>query len=106
MVPFANGTGDANAAIRPNPLIQSSIGTCRLGSLLVAMSDRASILLDDDPAVLRRDLKDRFPEAARGRWLDGQGHCLVAFQQRVWHALPEVPAGSAASAHPTERGEC
>jgi AraC family transcriptional regulator of adaptative response/methylated-DNA-[protein]-cysteine methyltransferase len=75
-----------------------------------------AILIGDDPAALRRDLEDRFPEA---QFIEG-GEALAqlaarvvafveapdrnldvpldphgtAFQQQVWQALREVPAGS------------
>jgi AraC family transcriptional regulator of adaptative response/methylated-DNA-[protein]-cysteine methyltransferase len=102
-------------------LIRSSIGECWLGSILVATSDKGicAILLGDDPAVLRRDLAERFPQA---RIIEGDpaldpvmakvvdfvaapGQALdlpldfrgTAFQQRVWRALREIPAGSTAS---------
>ena len=92
-----------------------------LGSILVAQSDRGvcAILLGDDPDKLARDLQDRFPRAniiggdagfeqlvsrvvgfveapATGLDLplDIRG---TAFQQRVWKALREIPAGSTAS---------
>ena len=95
-----------------------TIRDCSLGSILVAMSERGvcAILLGDDAATLARDLQDRFPsttpiEADAGLEqlvtqvvnlveaphsgpelpLDVQG---TAFQQRVWQALGEVPAGS------------
>ena len=107
--------GDANAEIR------FAVRECSLGSVLVASSDRGvcAILLGDDPAALRRELRDRFPQArltggdaAFGRMvanvagfveaprrgldlpLDLQG---TAFQQRVWQALREIPAGRTAS---------
>ena len=78
-----------------------------------------AILLGDDPGALVRDLQDRFPKAQliggdRGFEqtvarvvgfveapalgldlpLDVRG---TAFQQRVWQALREIPAGSTAS---------
>jgi AraC family transcriptional regulator of adaptative response/methylated-DNA-[protein]-cysteine methyltransferase len=111
--PAAMGIGST-----PSPQIQFNIGTCWLGSILVATSDKGlcAILIGDDPAILQRDLDDRFPEAqltedgealaqltarviafveAPDRSLDlpldPQG---TAFQQRVWQALREVPAGS------------
>jgi AraC family transcriptional regulator, regulatory protein of adaptative response / methylated-DNA-[protein]-cysteine methyltransferase len=108
-------------ASAPNPLIQFNIGACWLGSILVAVSDKGicAILIGDDPAVLRRDLEDRFPEAQ----LTEGGEALAqltarvvafvaapeqnldvpldlhgtAFQQRVWHALRAVPPGSTAT---------
>ncbi len=98
-----------------------AVGQCSLGAILVASSASgvAAILLGDDPAVLVRDLEDRFPKAglvggdsayerlvaqvvglveAPGRGLalplDVRG---TAFQQRVWMALREIPAGKTAS---------
>jgi AraC family transcriptional regulator of adaptative response/methylated-DNA-[protein]-cysteine methyltransferase len=101
--------------------IRFAIGECSLGSILVAASARGvcAILLGDDPDALARDLQDRFPratliggdpeferlvsqvvgfvEAPRLGLelpLDVRG---TAFQQRVWQALREVPAGSTVS---------
>jgi AraC family transcriptional regulator of adaptative response/methylated-DNA-[protein]-cysteine methyltransferase len=115
MTPIHYRAGGANTAIR------FAIGECSLGSILVAKSDRGvcAILLGDDPDELARDLQDRFPRAnliggdgefeqlvARvvgfveapgiglGLPLDVRG---TAFQQRVWQALCEIPAGETAS---------
>ncbi|MFC5525937.1 bifunctional DNA-binding transcriptional regulator/O6-methylguanine-DNA methyltransferase Ada [Rhodanobacter ginsengisoli] len=101
--------------------IRFAIGECSLGAILVAQSDRGvcAILFGDDPDELARDLQDRFPRAnliggdpayeqlvatvvgfveapALGLDLplDVRG---TAFQQRVWQALREIPAGSTAS---------
>lgn len=101
--------------------IHFAIGECSLGSILVAKSERglAAILFGDDPDQLARDLQDRFPganlvggdrdfeqlvarvvgfvEAPRiglDLPLDVRG---TAFQQRVWQALREIPAGETAS---------
>jgi AraC family transcriptional regulator, regulatory protein of adaptative response / methylated-DNA-[protein]-cysteine methyltransferase len=101
--------------------IRFAIGECSLGSILVGQSDRGvcSILLGDDPDALARDLQDCFPNAeliggdasferlvARvvgfvetpeiglDLPLDVRG---TAFQQRVWQALREIPAGATAS---------
>jgi AraC family transcriptional regulator of adaptative response/methylated-DNA-[protein]-cysteine methyltransferase len=101
--------------------IRCAVRECSLGSILVAQSERGicAIFLGDDPDVLRRDLRDRFPRAdviedevglepcsakivnlieapARGLDLplDIRG---TAFQRRVWQALQEIPAGSTAS---------
>jgi len=101
--------------------IRFAIGQCSLGAILVAASVRGvcAILLDDDPNALLRDLQDRFPnaqliggdagfeklvakvvgfvEAPRiglDLPLDVRG---TAFQQRVWQALTEIPAGSTVS---------
>jgi AraC family transcriptional regulator of adaptative response/methylated-DNA-[protein]-cysteine methyltransferase len=115
MTPTSYRTGGANTEIR------FAIGQCSLGAILVASSNRGvcAILIDDDPDVLARDLQDRFPsadlvggdadfeqlvamvvgfiEAPRlGLYLplDVRG---TAFQQRVWQALREIPAGETAS---------
>jgi AraC family transcriptional regulator of adaptative response/methylated-DNA-[protein]-cysteine methyltransferase len=101
--------------------IRFAVGQCSLGAILVAASSRGvcAITLGDDPQALVRDLQDRFPHAgliggdpgfeqlvarvvglveapARGcdLPLDVQG---TAFQQRVWQALREVPAGRTVS---------
>jgi AraC family transcriptional regulator of adaptative response/methylated-DNA-[protein]-cysteine methyltransferase len=115
MTPTTFRAGGAGAEIR------FAVGECSLGSILVAASDKGvcAILLGDDPDTLTRDLQDRFPRAtltggdkAFERWvaqvigfveaprlgldlpLDVRG---TAFQQRVWRALVEIPAGSTAS---------
>jgi AraC family transcriptional regulator, regulatory protein of adaptative response / methylated-DNA-[protein]-cysteine methyltransferase len=101
--------------------IRFAVGESSLGTILVASSMKgvASILIGDDPNELVRDLQDRFPKArlvggdkdyeslvarvvgfveAPGLGLklplDVRG---TAFQQRVWHALQEVPVGQAVS---------
>lgn len=101
--------------------IRFAVGQCSLGAILVAASERGicAILLGDDADVLVRDLQDRFPrasllggEAGFEQWvaavvglveapeiglslpLDIRG---TAFQQRVWQALREIPAGQTAS---------
>ena len=95
-----------------------AVGQCSLGAILVASSAKgvAAILLGDDPQALVRDLEDRFP---RARLVGGDAayeqrvaqvvglveapaHGLAlpldvrgtAFQQRVWLALREIPAGT------------
>ncbi len=112
MTPTAFRSGGTDATIR------FAIGDCSLGSILVAASERGvcAILMGDDPAELARDLQDRFPranliggDAGFEQWvakvvamveaprigldlpLDVRG---TAFQQRVWQALREIPAGS------------
>jgi AraC family transcriptional regulator of adaptative response/methylated-DNA-[protein]-cysteine methyltransferase len=115
MTPSSYRAGGADSEIR------FAIGECSLGAILVAQSERGvcAILLGDDPDALARDLQDRFPKAR----LIGGDHDyeqLVArvvgfieapaigldlpldvrgpaFQQRVWRALREIPAGSTAS---------
>jgi AraC family transcriptional regulator of adaptative response/methylated-DNA-[protein]-cysteine methyltransferase len=101
--------------------IRFAVGECSLGSILVARSERGvcAILLGDDPDALAHDLQDRFPRANLIGG-DQQFEKLVskvvglvespavgldlpldirgtAFQQRVWQALREIPAGSTAS---------
>lgn len=115
MTPTTFRTGGARTEIT------FAISQCSLGAILVARSDRGicAILLGDDPNVLARDLQDRFPQAnltvgdkhfeqtvaqvvgfveapALGLDLplDIRG---TAFQQRVWQALRQVPAGRTAS---------
>jgi len=101
--------------------IRFAVGECSLGAFLVARSPVGicAILLGDDPETLVRDLQDRFPRAnlvggdagfesevaaAVGlieRPADGVTLPLdirgTAFQQRVWRALQEIPAGATAS---------
>ncbi|HJR60640.1 MAG TPA: bifunctional DNA-binding transcriptional regulator/O6-methylguanine-DNA methyltransferase Ada [Vicinamibacterales bacterium] len=101
--------------------IRFAVGECSLGSILVAQSAKGicAILLGDEPDALARDLQDRFPRAtliggdsafertiarvigfveqpALGLDLplDVRG---TAFQQRVWQALRDIPAGRTAS---------
>ena len=115
MTPTSFRAGGANTEIR------FALGECSLGSILVAQSRRGvcAILLGDDPDALARDLQDRFP---RARLIGGDAafERLVArvvglieapalgldlpldlrgtaFQQRVWQALRDIPAGAKAS---------
>ena len=98
-----------------------AIGDCSLGSFLVAATERGvcAILLGDDPGELAHDLERRFPKAklvgadVAFEKLVAQVVSLIenprvsvalpldirgtAFQQRVWHALREIPAGTTAS---------
>lgn len=105
----------------PKTEIRFAVGQCSLGAILVASSARGvcAISLGDDPERLVRELQDRFPQArllggdagfeqvvARvvgfveaphlglGLPLDVRG---TAFQQRVWQALREIPAGQTLS---------
>lgn len=107
--------GGANARIR------FAIGQCSLGAILVAATDQGvcAILLGDDPDALLQELQDGFPRAeliggdadferlvaqvvgfverpATGLDLplDIRG---TAFQQRVWQALRQIPAGTTVS---------
>ncbi len=102
-------------------VIRFAIGEWSLGTILVASSEKGicGITLGDDPEFLLADLRHRFQKA---EFIGGEG-CyeeLVAkvvgfvetpqlgldlpldvrgtvFQQRVWQALREIPAGSTAS---------
>ena len=115
MTPTHFRNGGAHAVIR------FAVGECSLGAILVAATDIGvcAILLGDDADVLVRDLQDRFP---RANFIGGDGKFeqMVAqvvgfieapalgldlpldvrgtvFQQRVWQALREIPAGATAS---------
>jgi AraC family transcriptional regulator, regulatory protein of adaptative response / methylated-DNA-[protein]-cysteine methyltransferase len=115
MTPTDYRAGGAHAAIR------FAVGESSLGSILVAKSQKGvcAILMGDDPDILVRDLQDRFP---RARLIGGDAEFegLVArvvglieapalgldlpldvrgtaFQQRVWAALREIPAGTTAT---------
>jgi AraC family transcriptional regulator of adaptative response/methylated-DNA-[protein]-cysteine methyltransferase len=101
--------------------IHFAVGECSLGSILVAQSDRGicAILLGDDPNSLVRDLQDQFPKAnliGADAEFEGLVSKVVgfveepmvgltlpldirgtAFQQRVWQALRNIPAGKTAS---------
>jgi AraC family transcriptional regulator of adaptative response/methylated-DNA-[protein]-cysteine methyltransferase len=101
--------------------IRFAIGDCSLGAILVAQSERGvcAILLGDDPDTLARDLQDRFPAAelvGGDRDFEGIVATVVgfveapriglalpldirgtAFQQRVWQALGDIPAGTTAT---------
>ena len=101
-------------------VIKFAVGECSLGSILVAATDRGvcAILLGDDPEALAHDLQDRFSRAELVGG-DAEFEALVAqvvgfveqpglgldlpldvrgtaFQQRVWQALREIPAGETA----------
>ncbi|MBX3184646.1 MAG: bifunctional DNA-binding transcriptional regulator/O6-methylguanine-DNA methyltransferase Ada [Polyangiaceae bacterium] len=105
----------------PGLTIRFAVGQCTLGAVLVAQSHRGvcAISLGDDPDRLVRDLQDQFPNA---EWVGGdtQFEQLVAqvvgfieapslglnlpldvrgtaFQERVWRALREIPAGTTIS---------
>jgi AraC family transcriptional regulator of adaptative response/methylated-DNA-[protein]-cysteine methyltransferase len=111
MTPSRYRAGGANEEIK------FAVGETSLGAILVASSRKgvAAIMLGDDPNDLIRSLQDRFsnahligadrdyevlvarvvglvetPESGLGLPLDVRG---TAFQQRVWQALREVPAG-------------
>lgn len=98
-------------------VIRFAVGQCALGAVLVAQSPRGvcAIALGDDPDRLVRELHDQFPKAELVGGdatferlvaevvgfveapelglklpLDVRG---TAFQERVWRALAEIPAG-------------
>lgn len=101
--------------------IRFAVGQCSLGAILVASSDRGvcAISLGDEPEKLVHQLQDQFPnasivgadsdyEAVVSRvigFVDSPSMGLdlpldvrgTAFQQRVWHALREIPAGATAT---------
>ena len=115
MTPSRYRAGGVDTAMR------FAIGECSLGAILVAASARGvcAILLGDYPDALARDLQDRFPRAeiigadagfeqtvarvvasveAPGLGLDLPLDVRgTAFQQRVWQALRDIPAGETAS---------
>jgi AraC family transcriptional regulator of adaptative response/methylated-DNA-[protein]-cysteine methyltransferase len=104
-----------------NQTLRFAFGTCSLGPVLVAASDKgvAAIFFGDDNDSLLADLRAQFPRArliggdtdfeqlvakvvafvedpkiAIDLPLDVRG---TAFQQRVWDALRRIPVGSTAS---------
>lgn len=115
MRPKSFRNGGAGATIR------FAVGECSLGSVLVASSEKGvcAILLGNDPEALARELQDRFrnaeliggdrdfervvsrvvglvekPQTGCDLPLDVRG---TAFQQRVWQALRQIPAGKTAT---------
>jgi AraC family transcriptional regulator of adaptative response/methylated-DNA-[protein]-cysteine methyltransferase len=115
MTPTKLRNGGADTAIH------FAIAECSLGSILVAKSERGvcAVLIGDDPLQLVRDLQDQFPKANLigddGDYEDMVAKVIglietpsvgldlpldirgTAFQQRVWKALQQIPAGSTAS---------
>ncbi|ATG75199.1 6-O-methylguanine DNA methyltransferase [Zobellella denitrificans] len=101
--------------------IRFAVGQCSLGAILVAMSDKGicAILLGDDAEALLRELQERFPaarliggETGFEQWVarvvglvecPRQGQDLpldirgTVFQQKVWQALRQIPAGATIS---------
>ena len=115
MTPTRFRKGGADVTIR------FAVGQCSLGAILVAASDKGvcAITLGDAPEKLVRELQDRFPNAqlvgadkafeklvakvvgfveapslGLDLPLDLRG---TAFQERVWRALRNIPAGRTAS---------
>ncbi len=105
--------------------IRFAVGDSSLGAILVAESDKGicAVSLGDDPNELVEELQDRFPrasliggdaafekrvaqvigmvEAPKGNSHTGRDLPLdirgTAFQQRVWAALRQIPAGQTLS---------
>jgi AraC family transcriptional regulator, regulatory protein of adaptative response / methylated-DNA-[protein]-cysteine methyltransferase len=115
MTPTHYRSGGANEEIR------FAVGESSLGALLAASSKKgiAAILLGSDPEELVRELQDRFPKA-KLIGADREYEALIAhvvglieapdqgldlpldirgtaFQQRVWRALQDIPAGQTVS---------
>jgi AraC family transcriptional regulator, regulatory protein of adaptative response / methylated-DNA-[protein]-cysteine methyltransferase len=101
--------------------VRFTIGECSLGRVLVAVSDEGvrAISFGDDPETLAREFRDQCLDAdpvtddagLRGvvaevvAFVENPGRDLdlpldaqgTPFEQRVWQALREIPAGSRAS---------
>ena len=115
MTPTRFRTGGGGETVR------FAIGQTSLGAILVAATDKGIVAIQfaDEPDVLLRDLQDRFPKAQLVGG-DAEFERLVArvvgsvenpsagfdlpldvrgtaFQQRVWQALRDIPAGATAS---------
>lgn len=113
------------STLRPTTIataaVRFAIGPCSLGLVLVAVSERGirAIMLGDDRDALARELRERLPDVTPTP-ADGELDAVVAavaalivaphegfslpldphgttFQQRVWQALREIPAGATAS---------
>jgi AraC family transcriptional regulator of adaptative response/methylated-DNA-[protein]-cysteine methyltransferase len=104
-----------------NTHIYFDTGSSALGRVLVATNSRGicAILIGDSASALTHDLRSRFPGAQLTRdrqrlagalrqaveFADGDAASLdlpldpagTGFQQRVWRALRDIPAGSTAS---------
>jgi AraC family transcriptional regulator, regulatory protein of adaptative response / methylated-DNA-[protein]-cysteine methyltransferase len=115
MTPTRYRAGGADTEIR------FAVGRCSLGEILVAATGRGvcAIFLGDDADTLVHDLQDRFPRATLVGGDTDFEHLVAkvvgfveaprtgldlpldlrgtAFQQRVWQALQEIPAGQSAS---------
>ena len=111
MTPSAYRAGGSGTQIR------FAVAQCWLGAILVATTEKGvcAITLGDDPDRLVRDLQDQFPQAELiggdatfeklvakviGFIESPQGDLNLpldvrgtAFQQRVWQALRDIPAG-------------
>jgi len=115
------GNNSAQVVGRPGERIRFAVGQSSLGSILVASSETGvvSIMIGEDRDRLVEELKNRFPSAILVRGdrndvnlvtrvvdfveeptdglalpLDVRG---TPFQQRVWEAVREIPAGQTAT---------
>jgi AraC family transcriptional regulator of adaptative response/methylated-DNA-[protein]-cysteine methyltransferase len=110
-------TPSAFRAGGPGIIVRFAVGSCSLGRVLVAATDKGvcAILLGEEDRALTRELQARFPKAtltAGGAAFERLVATVVAFvetpqtglalpldirgtafQQRVWMALAEVPPG-------------
>lgn len=115
MTPTAYRAGGIHTRIR------FAIGECSLGAILVASSriGICAILIGDDAGKLAEDLQDRFPKSTLIGGEDAFERLVArvvgfveapsigldlpldirgtVFQQRVWQALRNIPAGKTAS---------
>ena len=106
---------------RPAREIGYTVGRCSLGAILVARTERGvcAILLGDDSSTLVAELRRRYSRAARphedpdlaptlarvSRLVESPGLEFdvsldphgTTFQQEVWQALRQIPAGVTAS---------
>lgn len=102
-------------------IVRYTVGECSLGAVLVAMSDKGvrALSFGDDPESLTRELRDECSDADLVADDAGMKPVLAEvvafvenpaggldlpldvagtdFQQRVWQALREIPAGATAS---------
>ena len=98
-------------------VIRYALGESTLGLVLAASSEKGvcGILLGDDPELIINELNQKFPNAQLTCGDDHLAEIIAlvenpglplalkldlrgtAFQQRVWQALREIPAGATAS---------
>jgi AraC family transcriptional regulator of adaptative response/methylated-DNA-[protein]-cysteine methyltransferase len=113
-------TSCARAPIREGKPVELrfAAGTCSLGPVLVAESQKGvcAIVFGDNAETMVRDLQGRFPNARLTGGDNGNLHKVIRFienpasqldlpldphgtefQQQVWKALREIPAGKTAS---------
>ena len=101
--------------------ITFAVADCSLGAVLIARTERGvcAVLFGDDADVLANEFQDRHPQARPAASENGFGDLVAkvvgfinaprggfdepldlngtAFQERVWRALREIPAGRTAS---------